>query len=324
MEYRKIADTGVEVSPIAIGCWQFGDPEWGQMEQHEAERAVREALHRGINLFDTAEVYGGGRSEEMLGKALRREGQDAIVLSKIRGANLRPEAVRPAVEACLARLGRAELGICLIHFPVDDVPVADTLGALNDLRDAGLVRAIGVSNYIGERLSEALDSGMVDVVENNYSLLWRQMDAGDGQLCQDRNVAVLAYSPLAQGLLTGRFRADQEIPAWHTRAKNRLFHGDAYAKSLEAVGVLNTLRARYGKFSSEIALNWVISRPFITSAIIGCHNFQHVSSGVKALGWEINSEDEALISNAGMKVSDSLDTSLPVWETQPPIEHARE
>ena len=212
MEKRSVGRTGIEVSPVGVGCWQFGDAEWGGMEQPEADRAVRCALDLGINLFDTAEVYAGGRSEEMLGKALSGAKSEPVILGKLRGANLRPDRVAGALDASLQRLRRDRIDIYLIHWPVDDVPVAETLGALDELKRSGKVRAIGISNYTGPNLVNALATGMVDVVENCYSLLWRHLDHGLRDECQRLGVAIIAYSPLAQGILTGKLGRGSTLP----------------------------------------------------------------------------------------------------------------
>ncbi len=324
MEYRAFRNTGVKVSPLGVGCWQFGDPEWGGMTQDEVDRTVRAAIDHGVNLFDNAEVYGDGRSEEMLGQALRGAQRDrCVVLGKLRRGNLRPENVAAALDASLKRMGLDRVDIYLIHFPVDDLPVADTLGAMEKLKRAGKIGAIGISNYTERALEEALRTGLVDALENCYSLIWRYLDRKMLAELRRRNVATIAYSPLAQGILTGKLARDQVFSPDHTRGKNKLYRGEAYQKAMDVVDALKSMGTKYAKSPSQIALNWTMGRPGIASALVGTRRVGYLTEAVGALGWRLEPSDAARLSQLGLEVDKLLDTALPMWETQPVLEHAR-
>lgn len=322
MEMRTIGRTGVKISPIGVGCWQFGDAEWGGMTQQEVDRTVRQALELGVNLFDNAEVYGGGASEEMLGKALAGVQDQPVILGKLRGANLAPDRVEKALDASLKRMKRDRIDIYLIHWPVDNIPVADTLGALARLKKSGKVRAIGISNYTGKFLVDALKTGMVDVVENCYNLLWRYLDHGLRDECQRLGTAIIAYSPLAQGILTGKLGRDAKFGKSHTRGINRLYKGAAYQKSLDVTDILLSLTGKYSRRVPEIALNWTVYRPGITAALVGARKAEYILSAANAVGWSMDVADSVRLAEAGMAVDAMFDTSLPMWEPQPLLEHA--
>ncbi len=217
MDTRTIGD--LHVSVVGLGCNNFG----GRIDYDQTKTVVDAALNAGINFFDTADVYGGTRSEEFLGRALGSRRKDVIIASKFgfpiagEGGGASPSYIRTAIEASLKRLGTDYLDLYQLHRPDDSVPIADTLGALTDLVHAGKVRAIGSSNFSVAQIlaAEAISangSARFVSVQNEYSLLQREPEQGVLDECARLHIGFLPYFPLASGLFTGKYRVGQATP----------------------------------------------------------------------------------------------------------------
>ena len=223
MEYRKLGNTDMKVSVLALGCWPFaGGSTWGHQDDNDSIAAVHAALEAGINFFDTAEAYGEGRSESVLGQGLAGRRNEAIVATKVFANHLAPDEVIAACERSLRHLGTDYIDLYQIHWPNHDVPLEETVGALEKLKQQGKVRAIGVSNFGVGDLSEMLSLTECQSNQLPFSLLWRVIEREIQPLCVESHTSLICYSPLSQGLLTGRYASLDDVPPGLSRS--RLFH----------------------------------------------------------------------------------------------------
>jgi len=295
MRTRRIGS--LEVSVVGLGCNNFG----GRLDQQPTDAVVGAALEAGVTLFDTADIYGGARSEEFLAKALG-DRRDQIVLATKFGVpyadhegGASPAYVRRACEDSLRRLETDHIDLYQLHFPDPKTPMAETLGALDELVREGKVREIGCSNMTAAQLEEAaaLESGAHFVsVQNNYSILHREPEAEVLPACDRLGVAFLPYFPLANGLLTGKYRRGEPPPAGTRLAgmDDQQAAGLLTPESLEKVASLGDLAAESGHSVLELAIAWLLLRPAIASVIAGATRPEQVKANVAAAAWEPDAE----------------------------------
>jgi aryl-alcohol dehydrogenase-like predicted oxidoreductase len=297
METRRIGS--LDASVVGLGCNNFG----ARTDAAGTARVVDAALDAGINFFDTADIYGKGASEELLGRALGPRRSRILIASKFghemdeqrRGA--RPEYVRQAVEDSLRRLGTDVIDLYQLHKPDPGVPIADTLGALDELVRAGKVREIGSSNFSVDQLREAAEAvrggGAAFVsVQNEYSLIRREPEE-DGVLaeCERTDVAFIPYFPLASGLLTGKYRRGAPVPT-----DTRIGEGGRYAsllseQNLEVVERLIGFAEGRGHTILDLAFSWLLARPAVASVIAGATRPEQVHANAAAAGWKLTPDE---------------------------------
>ena len=295
MELRAIGS--LPVSLVGLGCNNFGM----RIDYDESERVVRAALDAGITFFDTADIYGETKSEEFLGRALGVRRAQAIIATKFgvpideqrRGA--RPEYVRHALEDSLRRLRTDYIDLYQLHRPDPDVPIADTLGALDDLVKAGKVKEIGCSNFSADQLQEARDAvrpcaARFVSVQNELSLLHREPEREVLPACTRLGLAFLPYFPLASGLLTGKYTPGKGAPegsrltlAWTTR-----FTTDRNVAIAEG---LKAFAAERGHTLLDLAMSWLATKPQVTSVITGATSPEQVRANVAAVNWRLSREE---------------------------------
>jgi aryl-alcohol dehydrogenase-like predicted oxidoreductase len=290
MEKRRIAS--LEVSVTGLGCNNFG---W-RIDEAAAHRVVGAALDAGINFFDTADVYDQGHSEEFLGRALKGKRDRALIATKFGmkmdgiGQGARPEYVRSEVEASLKRLQIDRIDLYQLHRPDPNTPIADTLGALNDLVLEGRVREIGCSNFSVAQLQEASKAAGAGArfvsVQNEYSLFHREPEQGVLAECQRQSLAFLPYFPLANGLLSGKYRAGKEAPAGSRGAAGwgpKVFTPENLAK-VEALAGFAESR---GHTLLEMAFSWLAAQPQVASVIAGATSPEQVAANARAVSWQL-------------------------------------
>lgn len=220
MEKRICGKSGIEISPMGIGCWAYGGGDyWGPQAQSDVTEVAHAALDAGINFFDTAEGYNAGRSEEALAIALKGRRHEAVIGTKVSTPD--PGTIREHCEASLRRLQTDYVDIYMIHWPHDEFAIEESMAVLTRLREDGLIRAIGVSNFGIGQLTEAIDTGEpIAVNQLCYNLLSRAIEPELLPLCQRNNVGILGYMPLLQGILTGKYKSADEIPPVHSRFRH--------------------------------------------------------------------------------------------------------
>jgi aryl-alcohol dehydrogenase-like predicted oxidoreductase len=300
METRRIGSLTVSVA--GLGCNNFGMG----LDYRSSEAVVRAALDAGITFFDTADIYGSTKSEEFLGRAVAGRRQAVVLATKFglplddRRKGASPAYVRQAVEDSLRRLATDRIDLYQLHQPDPATPIADTLGALDDLVRAGKIREIGCSNFSAAQLTEAEAAVAQGArrfvsVQNEYSLLHREPEREVLAACERLGVAFLPFFPLASGLLTGKYSRGVPAPAGtrlsHAWAATRFLTDDR----LERVEALRRFAESRGHSVLELAVSWLLRRPVVASVIAGATSPEQVRANVQAISWRLTDRDLAEI-----------------------------
>ena len=317
MQYRQLGRTKIEISAILFGGWQAGKSGWIGVDDQETIAAHRAAFESGITTFDTAEAYGEGHSERILAKALGSKRDQIVIATKVFADHLKRDQVLEACERSLHNLGTDRIDLYQIHWPAgsfgsEAVPLEETMGALNTLKEQGKIRAVGVSNFSRAQLQEAAQYGRIDSLQPPYSLFWRQVETDAGPYCRNNKITILAYSPLAQGLLTGKFGRAHKFEEGDNRGSNKLFQGETYERAQNALDKLRPLADKYGVTLGQLSLAWLIAQPQ-TSAIVGARNAGQAVQNAAAGDVEIDDDDLDAIDEIGRAVTDRLDNSPMMW-----------
>jgi aryl-alcohol dehydrogenase-like predicted oxidoreductase len=299
---RFVEVGGVRLSAIGVGTWQFGSSEWGYGDQYASTTAgeiVNRALAFEVNLFDTAEIYGMGRSERILGEALRARRDEAFIASKVFPVlPISPVVQWRAVQSA-KRLRVGHIDLYQVHWPNPFVPVPATMRGLRALLDVGLVRHVGVSNFPTgwwRRAEHALGSPVLSN-QVQYSLACRKPDREGGAVpyAQEYDRLVIAYSPLAQGLLGGRYDIDHPPPG-SARANNPLFLTENLERATGLIAALREIATAHGATPAQIALAWVIRRPNVV-AIPGASSVEQLERNCEAADIELSAEQDARLTD---------------------------
>lgn len=301
MEKRRIGT--LEVSVIGLGCNNFG---W-KIDEGATRRVIDAAIDHGINFFDTADTYGKTRSEEFIGRALRGRREGVIIATKFgkpvdaTRTGARPEYVHQACHDSLERLGTNYIDLYQLHAPDPSVPIADTLGALDELVKAGKVREIGCSNFSAEQIREADETSRRDhfarfvSVQNHYNMLKRDDEADVIPECERRGIAYLPYFPLESGLLTGKYRRGKNAPAGTRIAEGGWLASKFTDDNLRTIERLIDFAASRNHTLLELAMSWLLRYSVIASVIAGATNPDQVNANSAAASWALAPDDiEAL------------------------------
>ena len=305
MQYRKIGTTDIDVSSISLGTWAIGGGQWwGDTDEKEAIEAIHAGLDAGINCIDTAPAYGFGRSEETVGKALAGRRSDVVLSTKCglwwidsRGSfrfeengkkvniSLHPETIREEVEISLKRLNTDYIDILHTHWPSiepDFTPISETMECLTDLKKQGKIRAIAASNVTVDHMKEHLAAGVLDAIQPRYSMLDRGIEKKILPFCISHSISTLVYSPLEQGLLTGRFGMDYMIPEGQFRNNLPWFQPVNRKQVLQTLEGWNDLTETYSCSVSQLVIAWTIGQEGITTALCGARKKDHVLENAEA------------------------------------------
>jgi aryl-alcohol dehydrogenase-like predicted oxidoreductase len=300
LEKRRIGS--LEVSVVGLGCNNFG---W-RIGAEASALAVNAALDAGIDFFDTADMYGTGASEEFLGQALGPRRNQVLIATKFgmkldeQRGGARPEYIRRAAEDSLRRLATDHIDLYQLHQPDPQVPIAETLGALDDLVRAGKVREIGCSNFSGDQLRAAEAAGRAGgarfvSVQNQYSMVHREPEADVIPECARLGLAFLPYFPLANGLLTGKYRRGEPHPEG-SRAHDGFGPKVFTDENLALVESLAGFAVAHGHSMLELAVSWLAAQPTVASVIAGAKTPEQVRANATAAGWRLTAADLAAIS----------------------------
>ena len=322
MEYHQIGNSDIQVSEMALGCWPFaGDDYWGDQDEQTSISTVHAALAAGINFFDTAEGYGEGESERVLGRALKGRRAEAVVATKVSMQNLKPNDVFAACERSLSYLQMDYVDLYQIHWPNHDVPLAETVGMLQKLKDQGKVRAIGVSNFAVQDLTEMVKLCECVTDQLPFSLLWRVIEHEIQPLCLDNNVGIICYSPLAQGLLTGRYKNADEVPEglaqsrWYSGTRRQANHDEpgVEAEIFEAVETLRTMAKEAGMSMATMSLAWVKAQHGVKSFLVGARNPKELSLNLSVLETTLSNNFISRLTVATETVKEKLGKNPDMW-----------
>lgn len=317
MEKRRLGTSEVQISPILMGTWQAGKRGWTGIEDSDSIQAIRAAVDAGITTIDTAEVYGDGHSERVVAQAVADIRERVEYATKVFANHLRYDEVIAACDRSLQNLQTDYIDLYQIHWPSgsfgsDFVPIGETMEALNTLKKQGKIRAIGVSNFSKSQLEEACQYGRIDSLQPPYSLFWRYVETDAMPYCIENNISILAYSPLAQGLLTGKFAPGHKFDAGDNRSQNKLFQGENFSRAYTAVDKLRPIAAKYNCTLAQLALAWLIAQPN-TQAIAGARYAEQAISNAGAASIHLDPADLAQIDIIGRSVTDYLDTNPVMW-----------
>ncbi len=317
MNLRPLGKSGINITPLILGTWAIGGWMWGGSDEQQAISAIRTALDSGINCIDTAAIYAQGYSEELVGKAIKDIPRDRVVLATKCGrrwddpeeqgsnptetvdrnglpitirSNSKPVSIIYECEESLKRLGTSYIDLYQIHWPDASTPIEQSLAAMDALRRAGKIRSVGVSNFNIDLLTK-VTAGTLASVQPPYSLLRRDIEKDILPFCREHEIAVLAYSPLERGLLTGTVTPDRTFPIGDHRSKHKLFDAQTRKKVLASLEKIRPIADKYGKSFAQIVINWTIRQPGLTAAIVGARNPQQASHNAAAMMFELTDEE---------------------------------
>lgn len=322
MEYQMLGQSGLRVSKYALGCWPFaGGAFWGEQDDATSIATVHAALDAGINFFDTAEAYEAGTSERVLGEALVGRRDKAIIATKVAPNHLTAEEVFTACERSLRYLQTDYIDLYLIHWPNWKVPIAETVGALEKLKAQGKIRAIGVCNFGPQDLTEILELHPICTNQLPYSLLWRVIEREILPVCLANDVGLMYYSPLAQGLLTGRYASAEEVPSglartrWYASHRSDSAHGEAGAEEevFAALAEIKRIAEELGQPMAAVSLAWLRQQAGVASILIGARNPQELQLNLPALDLHLSPDVINALNKATDPVKEKLGNNPDMW-----------
>ncbi|MDQ6673286.1 MAG: aldo/keto reductase, partial [Chloroflexota bacterium] len=312
MQYRQLGNTGLTVSAIGFGCWEMGNPDYGRSDDNEMIAAVHRAIELGVTLFDTAPNYGFGGSEEVLGRALGARRKDIVLVSKV-GITWDPvtmttkfdgrySTIKRINEESLRRLGTDHLDLVLMHWPDPETPIAETMGALEELRSEGKALHVGVSNFSAHELREARKYAPICANEVGYNLFDRRWEHEMFPTAAELGIGIMAYGPMAHGLLTGTLQRENAFDERDWRRSGNIFgqrlFGPNLSANLDVVDNLLTVADRIGTSLPLLALAWVLRNPTVSVALSGCRTPREIEENIRALDVTLDSEALAAIDQA--------------------------
>jgi aryl-alcohol dehydrogenase-like predicted oxidoreductase len=298
MRKIKLGATDLEVSRICFGTWQFGG-DWGAIDERDAIAAVGRARELGIDFFDTAQAYGFGVSERLLARALEGVPRERVVLAtkgglRKEGSELLRDAspawLRRGLEESLRNLGTDYVDIYQVHWPDPSIPFAETAATLEEFVAEGRVRYVGASNYDAHQIAEFERTRRLDTLQPPYHMLRREIEQAVLPYCEEHEIGVLAYGPLAHGLLSGRFTRDAQLAADDWRRGSDLFVGANYERNLGIVEQLSRLAGELGITVAQLAIAWVLANPAVHVAIVGARRPDHIEGAAAAAEVELDAD----------------------------------
>jgi len=317
MKYRKIGKSGIEASAVAIGTWALGGWMWGGTDKNNPIDAIHAGLDAGINMIDTAPIYGFGLSEELVGKAIS-DRRDKVVLATKCGMRwdlekgqhffdsegkkiyqyLGPESIEHEVNESLKRLGTDYIDLYQTHWQDETTPIEDTMEMLGKLKEQGKIRAIGASNVTTAHLKKYEEAGGISSAQNKFSMLDQDEGKEIAGFCQDNDIAILAYSPMELGLLTGKVTPDKEYPDDDLRSDKKLFKTENRKRVQDMLARMEPVTEKHGITFAQLALAWTVHQPGITYALAGSRTPEQAKDNAAAGGVELSENDLATIDNA--------------------------
>lgn len=332
MIYRQLGESDIEVPAIIFGAWAIGGWFWGGADDDVAIDAIHKALDCGINCIDSAPMYGFGHSEEVVGKAIRGIREEVVIATKCGlvwdrtdgeeyfdtefddGAPahiykvLKKDSILKECDASLRRLGVDCIDLYQCHWMDSTTPPEETMEALVELKDAGKIRAIGMSNFTPEALEECLKHGPIVSHQPKFSLLDRENLDGIIKWTHERNIGTIVYSPMERGMLTGKVTMDREFGEGDHRVNQPWFKPENRARVLEVLERdIQPIADAHGATLAQIAIAWTIHAPGITSALVGARNADQVEANAKAADIELSDEERKAILSAFEALGEPLD-----------------
>lgn len=302
---RPIGSSDLRVSPVAMGCWPITGITSLGVTREQGLATLQTAVDCGINFFDTAFMYGyDGESEQMIAEAIGNRRDELVIASKC-GLHWsaertglkdgRPQTLKQQCETSLGRLQTDWIDLYYLHAPDPNVPVAESAGMFVELKQAGKIRTVGVSNFNVEQLQQFHAVCPIDAVQPHYNMLQREIETDILPWCQSHNASATVYWPLLKGLLAGKLARDHVFDKKDGRKKYPMFQGDEYQRNCDFVDRLRQFADSIGKSVVDVVVNWTIQQPGITSALCGAKRPDQISEVAKALDWSLSTEQLATI-----------------------------
>ncbi len=298
LETITIPGTNLNPTRIGLGTWAIGGWMWGGTDEAESIRTIRSAVDRGINLIDTAPVYGFGRSEEIVGEALAEIGRDKVLIATKVGLDWREDQpfrnasrvrIHKEIEDSLRRLRTDVIDIYQVHWPDPNTPIEETAQAMAELHQAGKIRAIGVSNFSTEQMRAFRAVAPLHTAQPPYNLFEREAETDVLPYCRDNSIATLAYGSLCRGLLSGRVKADRAFAGDDLRRSDPKFQPPRLEQYLRAVERLDAFaRETYGKRVLHLAVRWVLDRQPVSIALWGARHPAQLDEVADVMGWKLD------------------------------------
>ena len=320
MELRPLGKSDLRVTPVIFGAWAIGGWMWGGNDERDSIDAIRASLDAGVNTIDTAAIYGFGYSEDLVAKALEGRRRDKVVVATKCGMrwnteegsdpwpqknnqgrdviirkNARPASIEYECEQSLKRLKTDVIDLYQIHWPDVSTPVEDSIRAMERLRQSGKVRAIGVSNYDVEWLRRASKVATIASDQPHYNLLVRGIEKDVLPFCREQGIGVIAYSPMARGLLTGKIGPDREFAPGDHRASQKMFSVENRKRVQQALEKIRPIADKHKATFGQLVVNWTFSEPGITAAIVGARNAEQAKQNAAAMGFKLSDEERRQI-----------------------------
>lgn len=307
MDKRTFGNTDIQVTPVGLGTWAIGGWMWGGTDEAQSIDTIHRAIDKGIGLIDTAPVYGFGRSEEIVGKALANGRRDQVALATKVALNWNGDhdkiwrdstasRIEQEVEDSLKRLQTDRIDIYQVHWPDPKTPMEETARALENLYQAGKIRAIGVSNFTPAQMDELQKSVPLHSLQPPYNLFERDIEKEILPYCRENGIATITYGGLCRGLLTGKMREDTQFTGDDLRKNDPKFQGERYRQYLNAVAELDAFaKERYQKNVLALALRWLVDQPGVTTALWGARRPEQLDPVDDIEGWSLDKEAMAAI-----------------------------
>jgi aryl-alcohol dehydrogenase-like predicted oxidoreductase len=331
LETITIQGTNLRPTRIALGTWAIGGFMWGGSDEAESIRTIHSAIDRGINVIDTAPVYGFGRSEEIVGKALAQVGRDKALIATKAGLDWRDdqpfrnastERIRQEIEDSLRRLRTDVIDIYQVHWPDPNTPVEETARAMAELYQAGKIRAIGVSNFSTEQMRAFNAVAPLHAAQPPYNLFEREAEQRVLPYCRDNGIATFAYGSLCRGLLSGRMTADRTFTGDDLRRTDPKFQPPRFAQYLRAVEQLDAYaQGTWGKRVLHLAVRWVLDHQPLSTALWGARHPGQLDGVADIMGWKLDAD---ALANIDRIVADCIHDPVGPEFMAPPARPARE
>ncbi len=296
-DYSELGKTGVKIPPFAVGGWEFGGPPaFPRQDDKESIKIIRSAIEMGVNFFDTAESYGDGHSETIIGEAIHESGKDVIIstkhsTTKNKDFRLSAASVQEAVEGSLKRLRRDYIDIYFVHWPSSDIQLKDVMDGMTKLKGQGKLRAIGVSNFQLNELKMVRQHAAIDVLQPPYSLLWRCLEDDVFHYCSENGIPLIVYSPLAFGILTSAFIKNGRRSLSETQGKQVLLKEPYFHLASSVLDVVEEIAQKYKCTISQVAIAWMLERRNVAAMILGIEKLTYFTENIMAMNLRIDPGD---------------------------------
>lgn len=297
MKYTNLGKTDIKISKITHGCMELGGGPWETLDKAHNIELLETAFDMGVNSFDTAEIYGNGNSERIVGEALKSKRHNCFIATKVARENLSYADTIKACENSLRNLQTDYVDLLYVHWPSYEIPIEESMKAFNQLKKDGKIRAIGVSNFSIEQIIEAEKFAQIDALQPEYNMLERSIENsqnGESLLayCAENKISILSYNSIAKGILSGIFHLyGKKLAEDDFRQQKMLFKPHNLKRQLPLLQKLESIAKNYDATVSQVAIAWVIAQNGMSSAIVGTQNIKHFEENIKAANLELSASE---------------------------------